>query len=74
MRKILATIMVASVTAISALGAQAETVKIGFANEVPWAYPGDNNQPLDFVNVIAQNVLKIAGYDGTESVVSDWAA
>jgi len=64
--------MVASVTAISALGVQAETVKIGFANEVPWAYPGDNNQPLGFVNVIAQNVLKIAGYDGTESVVSDW--
>ncbi len=72
MKKILATIAVVSITAVSAAGVQAEAVKIGFANEVPWAYPGDGNQPLGFINVIALNVLKIAGYDGTKSVVSDW--
>lgn len=72
MKKMLTTIVVASIAAVSAMSVQAETIKIGFANEVPWAYPGDNNAPLGFVNVIAQNVLKIAGYDGTESVVSEW--
>ncbi|MFT6659042.1 transporter substrate-binding domain-containing protein [Maritalea sp.] len=69
---ILAAAAAASLTAFSAVGAYAETVKIGFANEVPWAYPGDGNEPLGFVNVIALNVLKAAGYDGTESVVSEW--
>jgi len=72
MRTLLTTFVAASVVAISAISVQAESVKIGFANEVPWAYPGENNKPLGFVNVIAQHVLKIAGYDGTESVVSDW--
>ena len=70
--KFIAAAATASLVAFSAVGAQAETVKIGFANEVPWAYPGDGNEPLGFVNVIAQNVLEIAGYDGTESVVSEW--
>jgi len=72
MNKLLTTIMAASIGVASAISAQADTVKIGFANEVPWAYPGDGNEPLGFVNVIAQNVLRIAGYEGTESVVSEW--
>ena len=29
-----------------------ETIRIGFANEVPWAYPGENNEPLGFVHVV----------------------
>ncbi len=72
MKKTLTAIVAASIVAVSAMSAQAEAVKIGFANEVPWAYPGDNNEPLGFVNVIAQKVLKIAGYDSTKSVVSEW--
>lgn len=67
--KTLAAVGLASVVATSA---SAESVKIGFANEVPWAYPGDNNEPLGFVNVIALNALKNAGIEETESVVSEW--
>ncbi|GLQ17696.1 transporter substrate-binding domain-containing protein [Maritalea porphyrae] len=71
-KMVLAAAAAASLTAFSAVGAYADNVKIGFANEVPWAYPGEGNEPLGFVNVIAQNVLEIAGYDGTDSVVSEW--
>ncbi len=71
-KTVLAAAAAASLTAFSAVGAYAENVKIGFANEVPWAYPGEGNEPLGFVNVIAQNVLEIAGYEGTDSVVSEW--
>ncbi len=43
MRTLLTTFVAASVVAISAISVQAESVKIGFANEVPWAYPGENS-------------------------------
>ena len=68
----LTTIVAVSLTTLSAMALQAETVKIGFANEVPWAYPGANNEALGFVNVIALRTLEIAGYQGTESVVSEF--
>ena len=34
-----------------------EPIRIGFANEVPWAYPGENNAPLGFANAHAVGVL-----------------
>jgi hypothetical protein len=50
----------AGLLAASALAAQAdaltdklkagEPIRIGFANEVPWAYPGEGNKPMGFVN------------------------
>lgn len=49
-----------------------ETIRIGFANEVPWAYPGENNQPLGFVNAIALGVLDKMGITNIEPVVTDW--
>ncbi len=49
-----------------------ETIRIGFANEVPWAYPGENNQPLGFVNAIALGVLDRMGITNIEPVVTDW--
>lgn len=49
-----------------------ETIRIGFSNEVPWAYPGDNNTPLGFANVHTLGVLKAMGYDNIEPVVTDW--
>ncbi|MFQ5437637.1 MAG: transporter substrate-binding domain-containing protein [Paracoccaceae bacterium] len=49
-----------------------ESIRIGFANEVPWAYPGDNNAPLGFVNAHAIGVLNAMGYDNIEPVVTDW--
>jgi polar amino acid transport system substrate-binding protein len=49
-----------------------ESIRIGFANEVPWAYPGENNAPLGFVNAHVLGVLGEMGYDNIEPVVTDW--
>lgn len=49
-----------------------DPVRLGFANEVPWAYPGDNNAPEGFVNAIALGVLNEMGYDNIEPVVTEW--
>ncbi len=49
-----------------------KAMRLGFANEVPWAYPGDNNEPRGFVNAIAIGVLKKMGIDKVEPVVTDW--
>ena len=49
-----------------------ETVRIGFANEVPWAYPGEGNTPLGFVNAYVLGVLGEMGYDSVEPVVTEW--
>jgi len=52
--------------------AKGEPIRIGFANEVPWAYPGDNNVPKGFVNAIALGVLNTMGIENIEPVVTDW--
>lgn len=49
-----------------------EPIRIGFANEIPWAYPGDNNEPMGFVNVIAIDVLKKMGFTKIQPVVTEW--
>jgi polar amino acid transport system substrate-binding protein len=49
-----------------------ETVRIGFANEVPWAYPGDGDSPQGFVNSIAMGVLNAMGIENIEPVVTEW--
>lgn len=49
-----------------------KTIRIGFANEVPWAYPGDNNAPLGFANAHTIGVLKAMGYTNIEPVVTEW--
>lgn len=49
-----------------------EPVRIGFANEVPWAYPGEGNAPLGFVNAYALGVLDKMGITNIEPVVTDW--
>lgn len=51
-----------------------EPIRLGFANEVPWAYPGDNNEPLGFVNAFVLGVLNEMGYDrdDIEPVVTEW--
>jgi len=48
------------------------TIRIGFANEVPWAYPGDNNEPRGFVNAYALGVLDRMGVTDIEPVVTEW--
>ena len=49
-----------------------ETIRLGFANEIPWAYPGENNKPLGFANAITIGILKEMGYENLEPVVTDW--
>jgi len=49
-----------------------ETIRIGFANEVPWAYPGPGGQPLGFVNAYTLAVLKKMGFTKVEPVVTEW--
>lgn len=49
-----------------------KTIRLGFANEIPWAYPGENNKPLGFANAITIGILKEMGYTNLEPVVTDW--
>ncbi|MGD8723653.1 MAG: transporter substrate-binding domain-containing protein, partial [Desulfobacterales bacterium] len=49
-----------------------KTIRLGFANEIPWAFPGDNQEPLGFVNAITLGILKTMGYTNIEPVVTDW--
>lgn len=49
-----------------------KTIRIGFANEKPWAYPGENNKPLGFVNATVLGTLKVMGIEKIEPVVTDW--
>jgi len=49
-----------------------KTIRLGFANEIPWAYPGENNKPLGFANAITIGILHEMGYTNLEPVVTDW--
>ena len=49
-----------------------ETIRLGFANEVPWAYPGEGNKPLGFVNTHVLGVLDKMGVTNIEPVVTEW--
>ena len=51
---------------------QGKTIRLGFANEIPWAYPGEENKPLGFANAITIGVLEQMGYENIEPVVTDW--
>jgi polar amino acid transport system substrate-binding protein len=62
----------AQADALSERAAAGEPVRLGFANEVPWAYPGDNNAPEGFVNALTIGVLKAMGIEDIEPVVTDW--
>ncbi len=49
-----------------------EPIRIGFANEIPFAYPGDDGSPRGFVNVYTIAVLEKMGYDNIEAVQTEW--
>ena len=49
-----------------------EPIRIGFANEIPFAYPGDDGSPKGFVNVYTIGVLKQMGYENIEPVQTEW--
>jgi polar amino acid transport system substrate-binding protein len=49
-----------------------EPIRIGFANEVPFAYPGEDGSPMGFVNVMTIAVLEQMGYEDIEPVQTEW--
>lgn len=52
--------------------AAGEPIRIGFANEIPFAYPGEDGSPKGFVNAYALGVLHAMGYDNIQPVQTDW--
>lgn len=50
-----------------------EPIRLGFATAVPWAYPGDNGEPLGFVNAATLVVLEEMGITNYETSVNEWA-
>lgn len=52
--------------------AAGEPIRIGFANEAPFAYPGEEGEPLGFVNAYTIGLLAEMGHDNIEVVVTDW--
>lgn len=52
---------------------EGKSIRIGFATEVPFAYPGTSGDPEGFVNVYAINLLNKMGYTNIEPVQTDWA-
>ncbi|MGE0005984.1 MAG: ectoine/hydroxyectoine ABC transporter substrate-binding protein EhuB [Parvibaculaceae bacterium] len=51
---------------------EGKSIRIGFANEVPLAYPGTNGEPDGFVNPSVIDLLKQMGYTDIEPVQTDW--
>ncbi|MCF8061181.1 MAG: ectoine/hydroxyectoine ABC transporter substrate-binding protein EhuB [Deltaproteobacteria bacterium] len=49
-----------------------KTIRLGFASEIPWAYPGENQEPLGFANAITLGILESMGYTNIEPVVTEW--
>ncbi|HQU66872.1 MAG TPA: ectoine/hydroxyectoine ABC transporter substrate-binding protein EhuB [Albidovulum sp.] len=49
-----------------------EAIRIGFANEIPFAYPGPDGSPKGFVNAETLGVLKKMGHENIEAVQTDW--
>lgn len=49
-----------------------QTIRIGFANEMPFAYPGEDGSPKGFVNAAVIGVLANMGYTDIESVETEW--
>jgi polar amino acid transport system substrate-binding protein len=81
----MAALAIAAVTMGSVVGAASaqsllekiqagETIRIGFSNEIPWAYPGDNNEPLGFVNAMTIDLLERMGTTSIEPIVTEWGA
>ncbi|WP_018240936.1 ectoine/hydroxyectoine ABC transporter substrate-binding protein EhuB [Ensifer sp. BR816] len=51
-----------------------DVVKLGFANENPYGYPGDKGEPLGFINDITIQVLKKLGTTKIEPIQTEWGS
>lgn len=52
--------------------AAGQPIRLGFANEVPFAYPGEAGDPKGFVNAHTLGVLEKMGYTNIEPVQTEW--
>lgn len=50
-----------------------DPIRLGFATAIPWAYPGDNGEPLGFVNALTLVVLEEMGITNYETSVNEWS-
>lgn len=50
-----------------------DPIRLGFATAIPWAYPGENGEPLGFVNAITLVVLEEMGITNYETSVNEWS-
>ena len=50
-----------------------DPIRLGFATAIPWAYPGDDGEPLGFVNALTLVVLEEMGITNYETSVNEWA-
>jgi polar amino acid transport system substrate-binding protein len=66
------TVGLASAQSLLEKADRGEPIRIGFANEIPFAYPGDDGSPKGFVNVLTIAVLNKMGYDKIEPVQTEW--
>ena len=49
-----------------------DPIRIGFANEIPFAYPGEDGSPKGFVNAEVLGVLAAMGHTNIEAVQTEW--
>lgn len=52
--------------------AAGETIRIGFANEIPFAHPGEDGSPKGFVNAAVIGFLVKMGHINIEAVETQW--
>jgi polar amino acid transport system substrate-binding protein len=52
--------------------AAGQPIRLGFANEVPFAYPDETGAPKGFVNAHTLGVLAKMGYTNIEPVQTEW--
>ena len=53
--------------------AAGDPIRLGFATAIPWAYPGEQGEPLGFVNALTLVVLEEMGITKYETSVNEWA-
>lgn len=53
---------------------QGDTIRLGFSNQPPWAYPDANKEPLGFVNAMTLDILKKLGVTKVEPIVTEWGS
>jgi len=62
-----------SAQSLSEKVAAGDKPSLGFATAVPWGYPGENGEPLGFVNAIALTILEEMGINEVDTSVNEWA-